>query len=142
MALVAYLRHHVTTTTTTDAAGGAGASDDKGAGETAPTQKLHFCFLNREDARAMLGHDGANRHNGHDRDGEKATQQEGEGGQEDAEARGGLLREIRVSSEIGRQEDGKQVLKNVGKVEKFVLEQVRRIFEEEFVWPSFWTFLV
>jgi hypothetical protein len=27
-------------------------------------------------------------------------------------------------------------------VEKFVLEQVRRIFEEEFVFPSFWTFLV
>ncbi|KAL6713758.1 Mitochondrial distribution and morphology protein 12 [Lecanora helva] len=55
---------------------------------------------------------------------------------------GGLLREIKVESEIGRQEGGKQVLKNVGKVEKFVLEQVRRIFEEEFVWPSFWTVLV
>lgn len=56
---------------------------------------------------------------------------------------GGLLREIRVESEIGRQEEGgKQVLRNVGKVEGFVLEQVRRIFEEEFVWPSFWTFLV
>jgi hypothetical protein len=27
-------------------------------------------------------------------------------------------------------------------VEKFVLEQIRRIFEDEFVWPSFWTFLV
>jgi hypothetical protein len=27
-------------------------------------------------------------------------------------------------------------------VERFVLEQVRRIFEEEFVYPSFWTFLV
>jgi distribution and morphology protein 12 len=47
-----------------------------------------------------------------------------------------------VESEIGRQEDGKQVLKNVGKVEKFVLEQVRKIFEEEFVFPSYWTFLV
>ncbi len=63
-------------------------------------------------------------------------------GEEDGGAFGGLLREIRVESEIGRQEGGKQVLKNVGKVEKFVLEQVRRIFEEEFVWPSFWTFLV
>ncbi len=63
-------------------------------------------------------------------------------GEEDGGALGGLLREIRVESEIGRQEGGKQVLKNVGKVEKFVLEQVRRIFEEEFVWPSFWTFLV
>ena len=75
----------------------------------------------------------------------------GEGGEGNengrGKAKGGvgmglLLREIRVESEIGRQEDGKVVLKNVGKVEKFVLEQVRRIFEEEFVWPSFWTFLV
>ena len=55
---------------------------------------------------------------------------------------GGLLEEIRVESEIGQKEDGKQVLKNVGKVEKFVLDQVRRIFEDEFVFPSFWTFLV
>lgn len=55
---------------------------------------------------------------------------------------GGLLKEIRIESEIGRKGEGKQVLKNVGKVERFVLEQVRRIFEEEFVWPSFWTVLV
>ena len=55
---------------------------------------------------------------------------------------GGLIREIRVESEIGKREGGKQSLKNVGKVEKFVVEQVRRIFEEEFVWPSWWTFLV
>lgn len=55
---------------------------------------------------------------------------------------GGLLEEIKVESEIGEKENGKQVLKNVGKVEKFILEQVRRIFEDEFVYPSFWTFLV
>ncbi|TLD23266.1 hypothetical protein PspLS_07207 [Pyricularia sp. CBS 133598] len=55
---------------------------------------------------------------------------------------GGLLQEIRVESEIGQREGGKQSLRNVGKVEKFILEQVRRIFEEEFVYPSFWTFLV
>ncbi|KAL2165392.1 hypothetical protein VTH06DRAFT_690, partial [Thermothelomyces fergusii] len=55
---------------------------------------------------------------------------------------GGLLQEIRVESEIGQRESGKQSLKNVGKVERFVLEQVRRIFEEEFVYPSYWTFLV
>jgi distribution and morphology protein 12 len=55
---------------------------------------------------------------------------------------GGLLHEIKVESEIGQRVNGKQVLKNVGKVEKFVLEQVRRIFEDEFVYPSFWTFLV
>ena len=55
---------------------------------------------------------------------------------------GGMLKEIKVESEIGERGKGKQVLKNVGKVERFVLEQVRRIFEEEFVFPSTWTFLV
>jgi hypothetical protein len=55
---------------------------------------------------------------------------------------GGLLQEVKVESEIGEREAGKQSLKNVGKVERFVLEQVRRIFEDEFVYPSFWTFLV
>ncbi|KAJ1327866.1 mitochondrial distribution and morphology protein 12 [Microdochium nivale] len=55
---------------------------------------------------------------------------------------GGLLQEIRVESEIGQREGTKQSLKNVSKVERFVLEQVRRIFEEELVYPSFWTFLV
>lgn len=55
---------------------------------------------------------------------------------------GDLLQEIRVESEIGRKECGKQVLKNVGKVERFVLAQVRRIFQEELVYPSFWTFLI
>jgi distribution and morphology protein 12 len=55
----------------------------------------------------------------------------------------GLLREIKVETEIGRRDDGRgQSLKNVGKVEKFVLEQVRKVFEEELVWPSFWTFLI
>ena len=55
---------------------------------------------------------------------------------------GGMLKEIKVESEIGEKGKGKQVLKNVGKVERFVLEQVRKIFEEEFVFPSSWTFLV
>ncbi|KAL8961132.1 MAG: hypothetical protein Q9193_002267 [Seirophora villosa] len=91
-------------------------------------KKAHFCFLGPEDAHTLVGglEDGAHH----------PAREEAEKGL------GGLLREIRVESEIGRQEGGKQVLKNVGKVEKFVLEQVRRIFEEEFVWPSFWTFLV
>ena len=53
-----------------------------------------------------------------------------------------LLRALRIESEIGQGENGKQVLKNVGKVERFVLEQVRRVFEEELVFPSHWTFLV
>ncbi|KAF8473460.1 hypothetical protein BDZ91DRAFT_775075 [Kalaharituber pfeilii] len=55
---------------------------------------------------------------------------------------GSMLKEIKVESEIGEKGKGKQVLKNVGKVERFVLEQVRRIFEDEFVFPSSWTFLV
>lgn len=113
VALLAYLRH---------------AAD-------AERRKVHFCFLGREDAKAMVGQE---RGDG-DGDGDGGK---GGGEEEEEEGLGGLLREIRVESEIGRQEDGKQVLKNVGKVEKFVLEQVRRIFEDEFVWPSFWTFLV
>ncbi|KAI9932088.1 hypothetical protein ASPWEDRAFT_171786 [Aspergillus wentii DTO 134E9] len=95
-------------------------------------KRVHFCFLSAEDADALIGSD----------------QQEGGGGASGGDAsasqkrQGGLLQEIRVESEIGRKEDGKQVLKNVGKVERFVLAQVRRIFEEELVYPSFWTFLV
>jgi distribution and morphology protein 12 len=87
-------------------------------------KRAHFCFLSPEDAHAAVG-------------------PEGLGGQVNSGLKvGGLLQEIKVESEIGQRENGKQVLKNVGKVEKFVLEQVRRIFEDEFVYPSFWTFLV
>jgi mitochondrial distribution and morphology protein 12 len=98
-------------------------------------KRAHFCFLSPEDAEALIGaEDGTN-----DEPGGSATMATGAS----TERRlGGLLQEIRVESEIGRKENGKQVLKNVSKVEKFVLEQVRRIFEEEFVFPSFWTFLV
>lgn len=83
--------------------------------------RTQFCFLGGEDARVILADE--------DEDGA-------------AEGKGGLLREMRVESEIGGRDGGRQVLKNVGKVEKFVLERVRGIFEEELVWPSFWTFLV
>lgn len=92
-------------------------------------KKVHFCFLSPEDAYAAVGPD----------------EDEGEGEANSERGRmkmGGLLHEIKVESEIGKRENGKQVLKNVGKVEKFVLEEVRRIFEDEFVYPSFWTFLV
>ena len=103
-------------------------------------KRAHFCFLCPDDARILVGVDGDNH------SGENMARQGHEGHSDLGDSRydklGGLLREIRVESEIGRKEGGKQVLKNVGKVEKFVLEQVRRIFEDEFVWPSFWTFLV
>lgn len=98
-------------------------------------KRAHFCFLGPDDAQALVGVEG------HSYDGEH-TQLGGHYSNPENDRLGGLLREIRVESEIGRKEGGKQVLKNVGKVEKFVLEQVRRIFEDEFVWPSFWTFLV
>ena len=91
-------------------------------------KRAHFCFLSPEDADALVGRE----------DDLKETNDSA-----NAPVKvGGLLEEIRVESEIGDKDHGGQVLKNVGKVERFVLEQVRRIFEEEFVYPSFWTFLV
>lgn len=100
-------------------------------------RRVHFCFLSPEDAYALLGPDESMKK------AEEPQPRPSSSGSYSVKRRSdSLLRDIRVESEIGRKENGKQVLKNVGKVEKFVLEQVRRIFEEEFVYPSFWTFLV
>ncbi|KAF2091095.1 hypothetical protein K490DRAFT_34060 [Saccharata proteae CBS 121410] len=97
-------------------------------------KRAHFCFLSPEDADSLIGGD---------MDNQEMAETEASGLPTHRRTPpGGLLEEIRVESEIGQQEHGKQVLKNVGKVEKFILEQVRRIFEDEFVYPSFWTFLV
>ncbi|PWY80528.1 mitochondrial distribution and morphology protein 12 [Aspergillus heteromorphus CBS 117.55] len=98
--------------------------------------RVHFCFLSSEDADALVGSDQQ------DVGGQTEYSRPGADSTASAKRQGGLLQEIRVESEIGRKEDGKQALKNVGKVERFVLAQVRRIFEEEFIYPSFWTFLV
>jgi distribution and morphology protein 12 len=98
-------------------------------------KRAHFCFLSPDDAEALVGSD----------TGFAGLQTDSHGQNPKPIQRpkiGGLLENIRVESEIGGQGSGKQVLKNVGKVESFVLEQVRRIFEDEFVYPSFWTFLV
>jgi distribution and morphology protein 12 len=92
-------------------------------------KRAHVCFLSPEDAEAFVGQ-------------EDGLQEAVNASASRVSRVGGLLEEIKVESEIGQKENGKQVLKNVGKVEKFVLEQVRRIFEDEFVYPSFWTFLV
>ncbi|KAK4116785.1 hypothetical protein N656DRAFT_701686 [Canariomyces notabilis] len=112
-------------------------------------KRVHFCFLSPEDAVAAVG--GEEEQNGGDDEEEEEGGQHGIGGGDGdgdggtgggAAKLGGLLQEIRVESEIGQRESGRQSLRNVGKVERFVLEQVRRIFEEEFVYPSFWTFLI
>ncbi|RBQ71490.1 hypothetical protein VDGD_01094 [Verticillium dahliae] len=111
-----------------------------GVGVTAHIRKrLHFCFLSPEDAITAVGlpEEGDDGDDGDDDHGHA-----GRGAAGEKRRFGGLLQEIRVESEIGLRESGKQSLKNVGKVERFVLEQVRRIFENEFVYPSFWTFLV
>ncbi|KAJ9629848.1 Mitochondrial distribution and morphology protein 12 [Taxawa tesnikishii (nom. ined.)] len=94
-------------------------------------KKANFCFLCPEDAEALVG-DNVDLSLAEETDATHAMRRKV----------GGLLEEIKVESEIGQKDNGKQVLKNVGKVEKFVLEQIRRIFEDEFVYPSFWTFLV
>ncbi|KAI9806524.1 MAG: hypothetical protein M1833_003711 [Piccolia ochrophora] len=100
-------------------------------------KRAHFCFLSPEDALTLVG-DERSDHDGPRDDADNKQDQR----REFTTRKGGLLQEIQVESEIGQRQDGRQSLKNVGKVEKFVLEQVRRIFEEEFVYPSFWTFLV
>ncbi|KAF1955196.1 hypothetical protein CC80DRAFT_89258 [Byssothecium circinans] len=98
-------------------------------------KRAHFCFLSPDDADALVG---GETH----LDSLQLDSQEQEYHSIQRPRIGGLLEHIKVESEIGDKGNGKQVLKNVGKVESFVLEQVRRIFEDEFVYPSFWTFLV
>lgn len=109
-------------------------------------KRVHFCFLSAEDADAVIGSEERQhqqQQQEYQQDGNPTTINTTTANSRDPQKRqGGLLQKIRVESEIGRKEDGKQVLKNVGKVERFVLAQVRRIFEEELVFPSFWTFLV
>lgn len=103
-------------------------------------KRVHFCFLSPEDALAAVGPDEEDA----EEDGQNSSNKNNHeaAGKHNKSKVGGLLHEIKVESEIGERDGRKQSLKNVGKVERFVLEQVRRIFEEEFVYPSFWTFLV
>lgn len=99
----------------------------------------HFCFLaanSSSDLRSDGGGAGA----------------AGAGNEE-------LLKNISIESEIGQVGsngnsgnsnsssgvgggNGNQVLKNVDKIEKLILDQVRRIFRDEFVYPNYWTFLI
>lgn len=98
-------------------------------------KQAHLCFLAPEDAEALVGGEANLESPGSTRD--LSGTNSGK-----APRIGALLEDIKIESEMGETDTGRQVLKNVGKIEKFVLEQVQRIFEEEFVYPSFWTFLV
>ncbi|KAK9370350.1 hypothetical protein V1509DRAFT_617507 [Lipomyces kononenkoae] len=51
-----------------------------------------------------------------------------------------VLRNIKVESEIGDQVGKGAVLKNVGKVERFVLERLRAIVRDELAWPGWISF--
>ncbi|BCS26285.1 ERMES complex subunit MDM12 [Aspergillus puulaauensis] len=106
-------------------------------------KRVNFCFLSPEDAEALVGPDPTPDAHRNQLETSGASNNNNNSGNAGSHQKGhGLLQEIHVESEIGRKEDGKQVLKNVGKVERFILAQVRRIFEEELVFPSFYTFLV
>ncbi|GAA5977508.1 hypothetical protein JCM5350_004714 [Sporobolomyces pararoseus] len=64
----------------------------------------------------------------------------GGGGKKEALAAGNrILKHATVESEVGQHD--KHVLKNVGKVEKFVLEVARKTLENEIVFPNFQTIL-
>lgn len=103
-------------------------------------RKAHLCFLAPEDAEALVTA-------GTDLGSPEEHPAAGGSGSDGATSPkphkvGGLIEDIRIESEMGGAESGRQVLKNVDKIEKFILEQVQRIFEDECVYPSFWTFLV
>ncbi|KAG4301928.1 hypothetical protein PCANB_002154 [Pneumocystis canis] len=58
----------------------------------------------------------------------------------DEEQKEKLLKSIKIESEIG--DKNKQLLKNVVKVETFLLEQLRKIIEKELVFPSWLTIII
>lgn len=109
-------------------------------------RRAHLCFLSPEDADALLGDEEDDQQHPYPTSTSEGISNNNNNPEthppQPRRRFGSLLQQIRVDSEIGRKENGKQALKNVGKVERFVLDQVRRIFEDEFVFPSFWTFLV
>ncbi|KAJ6264508.1 hypothetical protein Dda_0655 [Drechslerella dactyloides] len=81
-------------------------------------KRAHFCFVDNDHEHGSGGSRGG------------------------ADGIASMLKEIRIDSEIGEKGRGRQVLKNVGKVRDFVLDRVRGILEDEFVFPSSWTFLL
>ena len=113
-------------------------------------RRAHFCFLSPEDAQAYAEYedgDGDEEEASGYNHGENAADGPGVRKKDREAPIGGLIKEVKVESEIGQGGDGGvggggQTLRNVGKVERFVLEKVRSIFDDELVYPSFWTFLI
>lgn len=50
-----------------------------------------------------------------------------------------VIKSMKIESEIGDNSNNGAVLRNVSKVEKFVLEQLRNVIKEELVWPGWIT---
>ncbi|KAG2187501.1 hypothetical protein INT44_005190 [Umbelopsis vinacea] len=48
---------------------------------------------------------------------------------------GSLLRNVHIESVVG--DEQKQVLKNVNKIERFIIDQLRKILDDELVFPSY-----
>ena len=113
-------------------------------------KKAHFCFLSPEDADALIG--GEERQREPRPEDDEVPVEKKPSSSTPRKPIGNLFSDIKVESEIGQRPgqspnplgagSSGQVLKNVEKVEKFVLEQTRRIFEDELVYPSFWSFLI
>jgi distribution and morphology protein 12 len=51
-----------------------------------------------------------------------------------------IIRNIKIESEIGAQHANGPVLRNVGKVERFLLERIRTMARDELAWPGWITF--
>lgn len=100
-------------------------------------KRAHLSFLNPEDAEALVG--------GEPDLNEVDEKTEGHANHGDSPKKVGmLLEDIKIESEMGETENGggKSVLNGKNVVKDFILEQVRRVFEDELVYPSFLTFLV
>lgn len=50
-----------------------------------------------------------------------------------------IIRDIKIDSEIGDQEGNSPVLRNVGKIERFLLERIRHLARDELAWPGWIT---
>lgn len=50
-----------------------------------------------------------------------------------------VIKSMKIESEIGDNSDHGALLRNVGKAEKFVIEQLRNVIRDELVWPGWLT---